>query len=56
LHASKLAQNGATLQEIKELMGHSSIVTTMNYASLLENKQRSAQLRFSTACRRSQSD
>lgn len=36
--ASKLAQNGATLQEIKELMGHSSIVTTMIYAHLLENK------------------
>jgi integrase len=32
--ASRLAQRGATLQEIKELMGHASIEMTLRYAHL----------------------
>ena len=40
--ASWLAQKGATLQTIKELMGHSTITTTMRYAHLLEDNLRQA--------------
>ena len=32
--ASRLAQRGATVQEIKELMGHASIEMTLRYAHL----------------------
>lgn len=32
--ASRLAQRGATLQEIKELLGHASIEMTLRYAHL----------------------
>jgi integrase len=36
--ASRLAQNGASVQEIQQLLGHSSITTTMIYASLMPNQ------------------
>jgi integrase len=35
--ASRLAQRGATLQEIKELMGHASIEMTLRYAHLCQS-------------------
>jgi hypothetical protein len=35
--ASRLPQRGATLQEIKELMGHASIEMTLRYAHLCQS-------------------
>jgi integrase len=35
--ASRLAQNGCSIQEIQSLLGHSSIQTTMIYAHLIPN-------------------
>lgn len=33
-HATRLIQNGLNLYEVKEILGHSNIVTTMRYAHL----------------------
>jgi integrase len=42
-YASWLAQSGkATLQVMKELLGHSSINTTMTYAHLIPDNKREA--------------
>jgi len=40
--ASHLAQNGVAIQAIKELLGHSSITTTMRYAHLSPSALRAA--------------
>ncbi|PKD37802.1 hypothetical protein CWO84_21330 [Methylomonas sp. Kb3] len=36
--ASRMIQNGASLYEVKELLGHSSINTTMGYSHLCQEQ------------------
>ncbi|NLA69323.1 MAG: site-specific integrase [Gammaproteobacteria bacterium] len=45
-YASWRAQSGATLQVIKELMGHATIVTTMRYAHLIHDNLKSAVMKI----------
>lgn len=43
-HASRLIQNGMSVYEVKEILGHSDIKTTMRYAHL-EQKDVSSRAR-----------
>jgi site-specific recombinase XerD len=43
-HASRLIQNGMSLYEVKEILGHTDIKTTMRYAHL-ERRDVSARAR-----------
>ena len=43
-HASRLIQNGMSVYEVKEILGHSDIKTTLRYAHL-EQRQVSSKAR-----------
>ena len=44
--AAHLLENGAQLQDIKEMLGHSDISTTQVYAQLMKNKYAQSYRRF----------